>query len=71
MALRCYNKQVITNIQRNTLMSKIGNYVVEMQEDAYYMTLAQFTRKYGTSSETVWNECQIDAEPMYEIDDGA
>ena len=52
-------------------MSKIGNYVVEMQEDAYYMTLTEFTRKYGTSSETVWNECQIDAEPMYEIDDGA
>ena len=59
-------------------MSKMGNWVFEMQEDANQMTLSQFTEKHGFSSSEVWYEYNIsvetDSEPDYElleIDDGA
>ena len=61
-------------------MSKMGNWVVEMQEDAYRMSLGEFTRKHGFSSAEVWHDvhfgdardCEPDLETLYvEMDDGA
>jgi phage-related protein len=55
-------------------MSKVGQWVFEMQEDAYDMTLEQFIRKHGESQACVWHEVQdsIENEPDFmEMDDGA
>ena len=57
-------------------MSKMGNWVVEMQEDAYHMSLGQFTQKHGFSAAEVWHDVHFgddrDYEPDYvEMDDGA
>ena len=61
-------------------MSKMGNWVFEMQEDAYHMTLSEFCARYGYSQAEVWYEIHIgdtrDAEPVFEedyleMDDGA
>ena len=37
-------------------MSKIGNWVIEMQEDAAEMTLSQFIRAHGRSQASIWRE---------------
>lgn len=37
-------------------MSKIGNWVIEMQEDATEMTLSQFIRAHGNSQASIWRE---------------
>lgn len=39
-------------------MSKTGNWVLEMQEDAYGMTLTEFVKKHGKSQAAVWHEVQ-------------
>ena len=55
-------------------MSKMGQWVFEMQEDAYDMSLQEFVAKHGASNATVWHEVQdyIDCERDYmEMDDGA
>ena len=55
-------------------MSKVGQWVFEMQEDAYDMTLAEFIRKHGASQESVWHEVQQGIDGMrefMEMDDGA
>jgi len=49
-------------------MSKMGNWVFEMQEDAGDMTLGEFTHKYGYSHAEVWHDVQFgddrDCEPQ-------
>tara|TARA_R110000851_G_scaffold46355_3_gene112812 strand:+ start:3319 stop:3495 length:177 start_codon:yes stop_codon:yes gene_type:complete len=58
-------------------MSKTGNWVFEMQEDAYDMTLAEFINKHGKSQAQVWHEVQEDSIDVneywgsFEMDDGA
>jgi len=58
-------------------MSKTGNWVIAMQEDAYYMTLTEFNKAYGDSNSDVWHEIQLEAEAEWserefmEMDDGA
>jgi len=58
-------------------MSKTGNWVFEMQEDAYDMTLAEFIKKHGKSQAQVWHEVQEDSIDVneywdsFEMDDGA
>ena len=55
-------------------MSKMGQWVFEMQEDAYDMTLAEFIRKHGASQASVWHEVQQGIDEMgefMEMDDGA
>jgi hypothetical protein len=57
-------------------MSKIGNWVFEMQEDAQDMTRTDFVFKHGTSNIAVWDEVNgfgwDEFEPEYvEMDDGA
>jgi phage-related protein len=37
-------------------MSKIGQWVFEMQEDASYMTLDQFIKTHGSSQSHIWKE---------------
>ena len=37
-------------------MSKMGNWVMEMQEDAVEMTLSQFIRAHGRSQVSIWRE---------------
>ena len=39
-------------------MSKTGQWVFEMQEDAYDMTLAEFVKKHGETSSSIWHEVQ-------------
>ena len=58
-------------------MSKIGNWVLEMQEDAAWCSRAVFIRKHGVSQADVWDEVQRqmdeDVPDHYELemDDGA
>ena len=57
-------------------MSKVGQWVFEMQEDAAWMTLGQFTDKHGFSCADVWYEYNFGTEPdvepdFMEMDDGA
>ena len=37
-------------------MSKMGNWVMEMQEDAVEMSLAKFIRAHGRSQASIWRE---------------
>ena len=37
-------------------MSKMGNWVMEMQEDAECMSLAKFIRAHGRSQASIWRE---------------
>lgn len=61
-------------------MSRTGNWVLEMQEAAGYLTLQEFIRRYGYATAEVWHEINFgdtrDCEPMreqelMEMDDGA
>jgi hypothetical protein len=51
-------------------MSKIGNYVLEMQEDAVRMSLQQFINRYGFNAAEMWHDVNFgddrDVEPDYE-----
>ena len=55
-------------------MSKVGQWVFEMQEDAYDMTLNEFVDKHGSSQADVWYEVQdavLNERDFMEMDDGA
>jgi len=57
-------------------MSRVGQWVFEMQEDACEMTLGQFVEKHGYSNAEVWHDVRFgddrDREPDFaEMDDGA
>jgi len=51
-------------------MSKMGNYVFEMQEAASYLTRDEFAERYGESFVTVWESVnsEYDYEPYIEGD---
>ena len=54
------------------LMSKTGQWVFEMQEDAQQMTLEEFVEKHGKTQEAVWHEVWAQADyDFMEMDDGA
>lgn len=58
-------------------MSKVGQWVFEMQEDACQMNLAEFIEKHGYSRAEIWNDIHFGndqyLEPDFEMemDDGA
>lgn len=61
-------------------MSKIGNWVLEMQEDATWSSKEVFMRKHGVAHGDVWEEVQRQIEDElesedywghFEMDDGA
>ena len=37
-------------------MSKVGQWVMEMQEDAYDMTEEEFVKAHGESNRSVWHD---------------
>ena len=49
-------------------MSRTGNWVLEMQEAAGYLTLQEFIKRYGCSTAEVWHEINFrddrDCEPV-------
>lgn len=57
-------------------MSKIGNWVVEMQEDAEWMSKSVFVNKHGVTQTHMWEEVQqqmdsFEQDYFMEMDDGA
>jgi hypothetical protein len=55
-------------------MSKVGQWVFEMQEDAYDMPLPEFIHKYGVGQAAVWHDVQQNIEDtadFMEMDDSA
>ena len=58
-------------------MSKVGQWVFEMQEDAQQMSFAEFVKKHGYSRADVWSDIHFNndqyLEPDFEMemDDGA
>jgi len=48
------------SLNRNYIMSKIGNWIFEMQEDAAWMSKPVFVSKHGVSHENVWETIQQD-----------
>lgn len=59
-------------------MSKMGQWVFGLQEDAMHMTFSQFVDTHGTMAAEIWHEVRFgndrDVEPEYEpleMDDGA
>jgi hypothetical protein len=65
-------------------MSKIGNWLMEMQEDAAWSSKEVFIRKHGISNEVIWTETRrqmaedsdVDVEDYWgtfdmEMDDGS
>lgn len=62
-------------------MSKTGQWVFEMQEDAAMMTFSQFIDKHGTMAAEIWHEIHFGRdsdymEPVFEeeyeaLDDGS
>ena len=59
-------------------MSKMGNFVLDMQTDAIEMSLQEFVDRYGNHNTYIWNQARYgddryyepDYEPL-EMDDGA
>jgi hypothetical protein len=51
-------------------MSKTGQWVFEMQEDATQMTLEEFVEKHGETAASVWYEVREESDYL-EMDDGA
>tara|TARA_R100000656_G_C3907867_1_gene120205 strand:+ start:390 stop:542 length:153 start_codon:yes stop_codon:yes gene_type:complete len=49
-------------------MSKIKNWLIEMEEDAAYMTLAEWTIKHGNSHRDIWHRIQGDTEDQFEME---
>lgn len=52
-------------------MSKVGQWVFEMQEDAYYMSREQFIKTHGASQVGIWDrvhqeEFDYEPEPDFE-----
>ena len=41
-------------------MSKTGNWVLAMQEDAFEMTLAEFVAKWGLEQRQIWDDVQLE-----------
>ena len=61
-------------------MSRTGQWVFEMQQDAAEMTLSQFIEKHGAYAAEVWHDVHFgddrDVEPVFDeeyeaVDDGA
>ena len=54
-------------------MSKTGQWIFEMQEDAGQMTQDEFLGKHGEMALSIWHEVQeeADEENFMEMDDGA
>ena len=59
-------------------MSKIGQWVFELQQDAMTMTFSQFIDTHGTMAAEIWHEVRFGNEPDFEpdfelaeMDDGA
>jgi hypothetical protein len=49
-------------------MSKMGSYVLEMQEAAQYMTRYAFERAYGSTQLYIWDEVNMSyPEVDYEV----
>lgn len=44
-------------------MSKLGQAIFEMQEDAYEMTREEFVAKYGKQNADVWDSLYNNPEP--------
>lgn len=55
-------------------MSKMGNWVVEMQESAVDMTLSEFVQRFGHYSAPVWYDINYgddrDCEPLDAQEEG-
>ena len=54
-------------------MSKTGQWIFEMQEDAGQMTRDEFLGKHGEMALSIWHEVQEEADEanFMEMDDGA
>ena len=48
-------------------MSKMGQAIFEMQEDAYEMSREEFVEKYGKQNADVWDNICNDLEPDPEV----
>mgnify|MGYP003630916698 CR=1 FL=1 len=62
-------KHLMAQHQGRLNMSKTGNWLFGMQEDAYDMTRNEFISAHGLSQVEVWDEVQD--EDFMEMDDGA
>lgn len=49
-------------------MSKMGQYVFEMQEDAYEMTEDEFVQKHGKQNRDIWEQLHVPQELDPEVD---
>lgn len=52
-------------------MSKMGQWVFEMQEDAYEMTQEEFIKKHGKQNRDIWEQMngpEYDEEPWFPED---
>lgn len=50
-------------------MSKVGQWVFGMQEDAYHMSREQFIQVHGASQVDIWDRChqeEFEYEPDYD-----
>jgi len=49
-------------------MSKVGNWVLEMQEDAAWMSREIFIRVHGLTNVGIWDKAQYEQDHDYEPD---
>jgi hypothetical protein len=49
--------------EEDKTMSKMGNFVMDMQVDAVDMTLDEFTNKYGLHNVYIWKQARYTQEP--------
>ena len=54
--------------EKEYLMSKVKNWLIEMEEDAAYLTLPEWVVKHGSSHQDIWHRIQGDTEDQFEME---
>ena len=50
-------------------MSRIGNWILELEEEAYILTRDEFVLKYGSGQAHIWDRINGLEEPEWDYDE--
>jgi regulator of replication initiation timing len=54
-------RNTITQLEENS-MSRVNDWLLEMEEDATHLTLDEWTTKHGSGRKEIWNRVQTERE---------
>jgi hypothetical protein len=54
--------------EKESLMSKVKDWLIEMEEDAAHLTLTEWTLKHGSNHQDIWHRIQGETEDQFEME---